>query len=56
MNERLLPIREVIEVTGLSKATIYRRVDEGRFPHPVKVGARSLWKLSTLQRWMGNLR
>ena len=34
----ILRIEEVVQVTGLSKATIYRRIRDQQFPPPVKLG------------------
>ena len=39
MNDRLLRRREVEELTGLSRASIYRLMRRGRFPRPVRVSA-----------------
>ena len=37
--ERIMRIPEVVEVTGLSKTTIWRRVKSGDFPPPVRLGS-----------------
>ena len=40
----LLRLPGVIERVGLQRSTIYTRIREGLFPHPVKLGARaSAW-------------
>jgi prophage regulatory protein len=53
MLEPLLPIGQVVELTSLSKTTVYRMVDEGRFPAPLKIGkARVAWRASAIARWM----
>ena len=39
---QLLTIAEVIATTHLSKATVYRRIADGSFPAPVRVGARMI--------------
>ena len=41
--QRLLRIKDVIQKTGLARATIYYRVKENLFPEPVKLGRISLW-------------
>ena len=33
---------QVEEVTGESRSTIYKRISEGEFPKPVKLGAKSV--------------
>ena len=39
--------------TGLSRSTIYVRLDEGRFPRPVSLGARAVgWIEAEVDEWM----
>lgn len=48
-------LRDVMRITALSRSTIYRRVAEGRFPAPVRLGGRaSAWQCASLQRWIDN--
>lgn len=50
--DRLLPLKEVMELTSLSKASIYRRFPL-TFPAPVKLGlSRVAWRRSDIQRWL----
>ena len=53
--DRMMRLPEVLEVTGLSHATIWRWVKSGDFPAPVKLGSlrtRSIgWRFSDVQRW-----
>jgi prophage regulatory protein len=51
--ERLLRISSVMEVTSLSKASIYRKLAEGTFPAPLKIGkSRVAWRQSAIAAWM----
>ena len=34
----ILRMREVIEMTGLSRTTIWRRIKNGQFPKPIRLG------------------
>lgn len=44
---------DLVRITGLSRATLYRRIDEGRFPPPVHLGGRACgWRASALQEWI----
>lgn len=44
---------DVVRITALSRATVYRRIAEGRFPPPVHLGGRACgWPPSALQRWI----
>lgn len=54
MNAELWRLPRVIEVTGLSKSEIYRRVGEGQFPkaRPFKdIPNKRFWVSSEVQRW-----
>ena len=54
---RLLKITEVVRLTGLHRATIYRRIGAGMFPKPVHPGRRaSRWIECDLNDWMLSLR
>ena len=51
--ERLIRIGEVKRVTGLSTATLYRKVATRDFPRPVRLGAIArAWPLSEVQNWI----
>ena len=53
MGDRLLRRRQVEEITGLSRSSIYRLMEEGEFPRPVKVGPKAVrWRLSDILRWL----
>ena len=53
MQDRLLRRREVEEITGLSRASIYRQMDEGKFPPRVKVSATAVrWRQSEVYAWI----
>lgn len=49
-------MNEVVEVTGLSKATIYRHIKEGQFPKQVQLSARAVgFKSSDIYAWLDGL-
>jgi len=53
--DRLLTIREVAELTGLSVGTLYHFVSQGRLP-VVRFSRRCIrFRLSSLQRWWDEL-
>ena len=50
--DRLLNMAEVLEVTGLSRSSIYSLMRQGVFPEPLKVGPRAVrWRLSEIEEW-----
>jgi prophage regulatory protein len=55
VERQLLSIKEVAEMVGCSPATIYRRLSEGEFPRPVKVGNKTLWKRQSILDWVDEL-
>ena len=51
--ERFLRLPEVLARTGLSRSTIYVRLDQGHFPRPVSLGARAVgWIESEVEEWI----
>lgn len=50
---RLLRIREVLQMCGLSRATLYREIKLHAFPAPVKLSARSVgWLQEDVAQWL----
>lgn len=48
-------IRDVIRMTALTRATLYRRISAGRFPPPVHLGGRvCAWPRTALQAWIAD--
>jgi prophage regulatory protein len=53
MNERLLKLKEVIGLTGLSKSTIDRKEAANEFPKRVKLGSRWIaWPETKIKEWI----
>lgn len=53
LTDALLQLRIVTSVTGLSPSSIYRKVDAGSFPKPVRLGPRCVrWRSGDVQEWM----
>jgi prophage regulatory protein len=51
--ERLIRIGEVKRLTGISAATLYRKISTKEFPRPVRLGAVArAWPLSEVQDWI----
>ncbi|MFS6817471.1 helix-turn-helix transcriptional regulator [Citrobacter meridianamericanus] len=54
-NIRLLRLPEVMYKTGYGKAWIYRLINEGLFPQPVKIGARAIaFVESEVDEWIAS--
>ncbi len=51
--DRLLRRRQVEEVTGLTRSSIYRLMQTGQFPRPVRVGPAAVrWRVSDITAWL----
>jgi prophage regulatory protein len=49
----ILRRKQVEKRTGLSRSTIYLRIQEGTFPKPVSLGARTVgWIENEIQEWL----
>jgi predicted DNA-binding transcriptional regulator AlpA len=54
--DRILRSKEVQEMTGLSRTTLWRLERKGEFPARVALCAGSVgWRLSEVELWLGNL-
>lgn len=52
---KLIRIKEVQELTGISKPYIYALANKGLFPKPVKLSARSsAWVSTEVLEWIEN--
>lgn len=46
---------DVLRITSFSRATLYRRILERRFPPPIHLGGRACgWRVAAIQEWIGN--
>ena len=53
MQDRLMRRREVEKITGISRSSIYRLMQEGEFPRPVRVGSAAVrWRQSDITVWL----
>jgi len=54
-NEAILRRAAVESVTGLSRSSIYSKMEIGTFPKPIKLSERSVgWLESEVQEWVQN--
>lgn len=53
MPTRILPIKAVLDRTGLSRRTLYAEISEGRFPRPVQLTTRRVgWPEGDVEGWL----
>jgi prophage regulatory protein len=54
-NDRILRIKAVLARTGLSRSTLYRKIQNGSFPRQVRISTRCAgWRESAINAWMRN--
>ncbi|EJL6321976.1 AlpA family transcriptional regulator [Vibrio mimicus] len=52
-NIRLSRFREVLTMTGLSRSSLYRFIEENQFPTQVQLGGRAVaWVEGEVQDWI----
>ena len=56
---RMVRLPEVMEITGLSRTTIWRRERDGSFPAPIRLGGEHTrtvgWREQDIYEWIDNL-
>ena len=53
--ERILRMRTVLERTGLSRSTLYRKMRDGTFPNQVRISEHCCgWRESAINRWIAD--
>lgn len=50
---KIIRLPQVIELTTYKRSSIYRLMDEGKFPKPIKIGARAVaWLEEDINQWL----
>ncbi len=53
--DRILRLNAVLDRTGLSRATLYRKIKDGTFPRQIRIATRCTgWRESAVNEWMRN--
>jgi len=53
--DRILRLNAVLDLTGLSRSTLYRKLADGSFPRQVKLSSRCVgWRSSAIIEWQRN--
>lgn len=52
---RILRLKTVLDRTGLTRSTLYRKVGRGTFPKQVRISERCVgWRESDIESWLRN--
>jgi len=53
--DRILRLNAVLDLTGLSRSTLYRKLADGSFPRQVQLSTRCVgWRSSAIAEWQRN--
>lgn len=53
MSYKILRLYHLIDITGLSRSTIYLRISKGEFPAPISLGGRAVgWLEEDVNDWV----
>ena len=53
LNDELLTVKEVAQLTKMSKTTIYRKIQDGEFPRNRNFGGNLVrWSNNEIQQWI----
>ena len=53
MVNKIYRLKELKEILGVGKSTIYYWIKEGKFPRPIHLGQRCVgWLSSDIERWL----
>ena len=54
-DHRILRIEEVVQITSLSRSSLYQAIADGQFPPPVRVGAQRVgWRQAEIIEWIAS--
>jgi prophage regulatory protein len=54
--DRVVRIKTVLDRTGLSRSTLYRKIQDGSFPRQAKLGVHGAgWSEAAINEWIANL-
>jgi prophage regulatory protein len=55
--EGLVTVKDVMQLTGLARVTVYRMHQEGRLPKSINLSTKRLrWHASTIRDWLASLK
>jgi prophage regulatory protein len=51
--QRILRLNKVLDRTGLSRSTLYRKIERRTFPKPVRISERCVgWREGDIEGWL----
>ncbi len=54
-DDKIIRLRTVLDRTGLSRSTLYRKIAEGSFPRQIRISIHGAgWHESAVKRWIAD--
>lgn len=54
-SDRIIRLRTVLDRTGLSRSTLYRKIAEGTFPRQLRISVQGAgWRESAVELWISD--
>lgn len=51
--KQVMNLNDILTLLGISKSTLYRLIEAGKFPAPFKLGERlNAWRVETIETWL----
>jgi prophage regulatory protein len=55
VSHRILRLKAVLDRTGLSRSTLYRKISESTFPKQIQISKRCAgWREAAIEQWLVN--
>lgn len=55
MPKKLISARDTAAFYGIGQSTLWRWINEGRIPQPIRIGRRTFWDSDTLNQHVASL-
>jgi predicted DNA-binding transcriptional regulator AlpA len=55
MSHRLISARDTAAFYGIGQSTLWRWINEGRIPQPIRIGRRTFWDFEMLEQHVNSL-
>ena len=53
MEQKIIKIKEVLALCCISRSTVYRLIEEDKFPAPIRLSKKCrAWKISDIEKWI----
>jgi len=54
-NKLLYDMKDLKQIVNLGRNKIYQLIRRGKFPKPIKIGTKSLWKRKDIEKWVDEI-